>query len=120
MKSWEPKPPPGSELGDHDVRLFGQHLAEKRVALMVSGGIGELDGAIVGFSMARQPERDIFALFVLSQFEGRGIGTSLLAAAVQAFPTSPSWGGHISGHGLAVPAGGQRPSLPTTGQRRRH
>ena len=42
----------------------------------------EVDGAIVGFSMARQPERDVFALFVLSQFEGRGIGTSLLAAAV--------------------------------------
>jgi GNAT superfamily N-acetyltransferase len=32
--------------------------------------------------MARQPERDIFALFVLPQFEGRGIGSLLLDAAV--------------------------------------
>jgi ribosomal protein S18 acetylase RimI-like enzyme len=42
----------------------------------------EVDGAVVGFSMARQPERDIFALFVLPQFEGCGIGTLLLDAAV--------------------------------------
>ena len=42
----------------------------------------EVDGAVVGFSMARQPERDIFALFVLPQFEGCGVGTSLLDAAV--------------------------------------
>jgi ribosomal protein S18 acetylase RimI-like enzyme len=42
----------------------------------------EVDGAVVGFSMARQPERDIFALFVLPKFEGCGIGTSLLGAAV--------------------------------------
>ena len=32
--------------------------------------------------MVRQPERELFALFVLSQFECRGIGTLLLAAAV--------------------------------------
>ena len=48
----------------------------------------EVDGAIVGFSMARQPERDLFALFVLSQFECRGIGTLLLAAAVDWLRTS--------------------------------
>jgi ribosomal protein S18 acetylase RimI-like enzyme len=48
----------------------------------------EVDGAVVGFSMARQPERDIFALFVLPQFEGRGIGTLLLGAAVDWLRTS--------------------------------
>jgi ribosomal protein S18 acetylase RimI-like enzyme len=48
----------------------------------------EVDGAIVGFSMARQPERDIFALFVLPQFEGRGIGSLLLDAAVDWLRTS--------------------------------
>ena len=42
----------------------------------------EVDGAVVGFSMARQPERDVFALFVVPQFEGCGIGTLLLGAAV--------------------------------------
>ena len=39
-------------------------------------------GAVVGFSMARRSERDLFALFVLPEFEGRGIGSSLLNHAV--------------------------------------
>jgi GNAT superfamily N-acetyltransferase len=39
-------------------------------------------GAMVGFSMARRPERDVFALFVLPEFEGRGVGSSLLNHAV--------------------------------------
>lgn len=39
-------------------------------------------GAVLGFSMARRSERDLFALFVLPAFEGRGIGGSLLDAAV--------------------------------------
>jgi GNAT superfamily N-acetyltransferase len=38
--------------------------------------------AIVGSSMARRLERDVFALFVLPGFEGRGIGASLLKRAV--------------------------------------
>jgi GNAT superfamily N-acetyltransferase len=40
------------------------------------------NGAIVGFSMARRSGRDVFALFVLPEFEGRGIGASLLKLAV--------------------------------------
>ncbi len=48
----------------------------------------EVDDVIVGFSMARKPERDIFALFVLPQFEGRGIGSLLLDAAVDWLRTS--------------------------------
>jgi GNAT superfamily N-acetyltransferase len=43
----------------------------------------EIDDVIVGFSMARQSERDIFALFVLAEFERRGIGTALIDAAVE-------------------------------------
>ena len=39
-------------------------------------------GAMVGFSMARRSERDVFALFVLPEFEGRGIGSTLLNHAV--------------------------------------
>ncbi|HEX9814147.1 MAG TPA: GNAT family N-acetyltransferase [Myxococcota bacterium] len=46
------------------------------------GWCAEVDGTIVGFSMARKSDRDIFALFVVPEFERGGIGTSLLKAAV--------------------------------------
>jgi len=38
--------------------------------------------AMVGFSMARRVQRDVFALFVLPEFEGCGIGSALLDRAV--------------------------------------
>ena len=40
MESWDLTPPPASELGDHDVRLEGNHLQGKRLALLVTGEIG--------------------------------------------------------------------------------
>ena len=42
----------------------------------------ESDGRIVGFSMAEQNEREIFALFVLPDYESRGFGSALLEKAV--------------------------------------
>ena len=42
MKKWDFSPPPCSDLGDHDVPLIGNHLAGKRVALLVTGGIAAI------------------------------------------------------------------------------
>ena len=39
MSHWDYTPPPPSSLGDHAVALEGTHLAGRRVALLLSGGI---------------------------------------------------------------------------------
>lgn len=39
----------------------------------------EVDGEIVGFACGRLVQRDIWALFVRSSHEGRGIGNALMA-----------------------------------------
>ena len=41
------------------------------------GFVAELDGQIVGFSIADRETRSIFALFVLPGYDGRGIGGRL-------------------------------------------
>ncbi len=46
------------------------------------GWVCELDGRIAGFSYADQRDASIWALFVDPALEGRGIGKSLLALAV--------------------------------------
>jgi GNAT superfamily N-acetyltransferase len=46
------------------------------------GWVCELDGRIVGFSYAARADASIWALFVLPQYEGRGVGTALLGCAV--------------------------------------
>lgn len=43
----------------------------------------ETDGQVTGFSMIDTGEREVFALFVVPEAEGTGIGSALLAAAVQ-------------------------------------
>ena len=43
--------------------------------------LGERDGRPAGFGMARADEGDVFALFVLPEFEGRGLGSLLLREA---------------------------------------
>ena len=45
--------------------------------------ICEIDGQPVGFCMANQRERTVFALFVRPEHEGRGAGRTLLKAAEQ-------------------------------------
>jgi GNAT superfamily N-acetyltransferase len=45
--------------------------------------VAEVDGAVAGFSTARVPERDIWALFVDPAREGRGIGRALIDAATR-------------------------------------
>lgn len=57
-------------------------VAEMLASGKAGGWCVEEPRGIVGFSMARRPERDVFALFVLPECEGRGIGGALLDAAV--------------------------------------
>jgi GNAT superfamily N-acetyltransferase len=44
--------------------------------------VSECNGTVVGFSMANSSDGRIFALFVLPQYEGRGIGGTLLEMAL--------------------------------------
>ena len=46
------------------------------------GWVAEEEGRIVAFSIADREKSTIFALFVLPEYEGRGLGTELLARAV--------------------------------------
>jgi GNAT superfamily N-acetyltransferase len=46
------------------------------------GWCAERGDGIVAFAIARCSERDVFALFVEPDFEGRGLGTTLLDSAV--------------------------------------
>lgn len=43
--------------------------------------VAEVDGVPVGFSMADAEDGCVFAAFVLPEFEGRGLGRSLMAKA---------------------------------------
>lgn len=45
------------------------------------GWVCEIDGRVVGFSYAARADHSIWALFVLPEFEGRGIGKRLLKLA---------------------------------------
>ena len=49
-------------------------------ALTVDGRawVCEADGQVVGFVCGRPPKKDIWALFVRPEYEGRGIGTALM------------------------------------------
>ena len=43
--------------------------------------IAQLDGQDIGFSMANKTEKNVFGMFVLPDFEGRGAGRQLMQAA---------------------------------------
>jgi GNAT superfamily N-acetyltransferase len=47
------------------------------------GWVYELDDAVVGFAVADRVRRNIWALFVAPEYEGRGIGRSLHDAMVE-------------------------------------
>lgn len=46
------------------------------------GWVCEIDGRVVGFSYAASADHSIWALFVMPEFEGHGIGKALLKLAV--------------------------------------
>ena len=47
------------------------------------GWVAEHEGRVVGFSMADREESMIWALFLLPEWEGRGLGRALLGRAVE-------------------------------------
>jgi phosphopantothenoylcysteine decarboxylase / phosphopantothenate---cysteine ligase len=51
---WDCTPPPPSDLGDHDVPRVGDHLAGRRIALLVTGGIAAMKAPLVARALRRQ------------------------------------------------------------------
>ena len=54
MSDWDFSPPPPSDLGDHDVPLEGRHLADKRIALLVTGSIAAMKAPLIARALRRQ------------------------------------------------------------------
>jgi phosphopantothenoylcysteine decarboxylase/phosphopantothenate--cysteine ligase len=54
MSTWTLAPPTPSDLGDHDVDRVGSHLAGRRVALLVTGGIAAMKAPLVARALRRQ------------------------------------------------------------------
>jgi GNAT superfamily N-acetyltransferase len=48
----------------------------------LKGWVAESDGQIVGFSMAERKQKSLYALFVMPEVEGRGIGGRLYDLAI--------------------------------------
>lgn len=54
MNRWIPTPPLPSTLGDHAVPIDGDHLAGKRIALLITGGIAAMKAPTLARSLRRQ------------------------------------------------------------------
>ena len=54
MSTWTLAAPTPSDLGDHDVVAEGSHLAGRRVALLVTGGIAAMKVPLVARALRRQ------------------------------------------------------------------
>lgn len=54
MNTWDFTPPPPSDMGDHDVPREGDHLAGKRIALMITGGIAAMRAPLLARALRRQ------------------------------------------------------------------
>lgn len=53
-EDWDLSPPPPSDLGDREVRPEGRHLAGRRVALMVTGGIAAMKVPLLARALRKQ------------------------------------------------------------------
>ena len=42
MYDWDLSAPKPSSLGDHDVSIEGHHLEDKRIAMVITGGIATM------------------------------------------------------------------------------
>ncbi len=54
MKSWQPRRPTPSTLGDHDVHLLGDHLRNRHIALLVCGGIAAMKTPLLARALRRE------------------------------------------------------------------
>lgn len=60
-----------------DPALVPDHDVAEYITNRGKGWVGEIDGRIVGFSIADLKENNIWALFMHPDFEARGIGKQL-------------------------------------------
>ena len=65
-----------------DPGLVTEKMTRDAITRLGRGWVFEESGYILGFSIALEESRSIWALFVLPEWEGRGIGHQLLEAAV--------------------------------------
>lgn len=56
-------------------------MLQEYLTVLGKGWVCEFDGRVVGFSFAASKSQSIWALFVLPEHEGQGIGKKLLALA---------------------------------------
>jgi GNAT superfamily N-acetyltransferase len=72
-------------LNPEQLAARGITLASVAASLAAEckGWVAVLDGRIVAFSIANRETASIFALFVLPDYESKGLGQRLLALAVQ-------------------------------------
>jgi GNAT superfamily N-acetyltransferase len=61
--------------------LITRAMYEEHLCSIGKGWLCEVDGAVVGFSVASLRDASIWALFVKPAYEGRGIGRRLLLLA---------------------------------------
>ncbi|MGQ4648614.1 phosphopantothenoylcysteine decarboxylase domain-containing protein [Lyngbya aestuarii] len=54
MKDWDFSPPPPSDLGDHQVLLEGNHLQQKRIALLLTGSIAAFKAPDIARALRRE------------------------------------------------------------------
>ena len=62
--------------------LVAQNDYELHIKEKGSGWVCEVDGSIAGFSIINLESGNLWALFVLPEFEGRGIGRKLLELVI--------------------------------------
>lgn len=65
-----------------DPSRVTEQMYRDYLELLGRGWVAEVDGQVVGFSYADKTDASIWALFVLQDYEGRGIAKRLLAVAV--------------------------------------
>jgi GNAT superfamily N-acetyltransferase len=69
---------------------------ERRLAQPGASWVAEVNGSIVGFAIADFPSRSIWALFMNPDFEGQGIGRSLLRQVTQSLDAAGPGTIHLS------------------------